>query len=193
MLATLPPREWASGRGEVAKYSLLGIGTALGGPPTADLPVDEQVARCAAVKASIVSSDEREGDRRMLLNYGHTLAHALEASAFGDGGVDLRHGEAVAVGLVFAALLARRLGRIDDESVARHRRVVGAYDLAAGLPEGSDPERLLTFMGRDKKAQGDLTFVLDGPQGVEVVHGITADDVVATLADMTTSPVGGTA
>jgi 5-deoxy-5-amino-3-dehydroquinate synthase len=191
VLATLPPREWASGRGEVAKYALLGISTPLGGPPTADLPLEDQVARCAAIKSAVVSSDEREGDRRMLLNYGHTLAHALEAAAFDDAGTDLRHGEAVAVGLVFAALLARRLGRIDDARVAHHRRVVGGFDLAVGLPAGSDPERLLTFMGRDKKARGDLVFVLDGPDGAEVVRGIAATDVVATLADMeSTAPAG---
>ncbi len=183
-LTTLPPREWASGRGEIAKYALLGIDTYLGGAPTADLPIDEQVARCAAIKAAVVASDEREGDRRMLLNYGHTLAHALEASAFGDDDTDLRHGEAVAVGLVFAALLARRLGRIDDARVAHHRSVVGAFDLATDLPAGRDPEVLLGFMGRDKKAHGDLTFVLDGPRGVEVVRGIDPDDAVATLADM---------
>ena len=193
VLATLPPREWASGRGEVAKYALLGIATALGGPPTADLPLEDQVARCAAIKAAVVSADEREGDRRMLLNYGHTLAHALEASAFGAEGADLRHGEAVAVGLVFAALLARRLGRIDDDQVALHRRVVGEFDLATELPGGTDPERLLGFMGRDKKAQGDLTFVLDGPSGVEVVRGVDRADVVATLADMESTASAGTA
>ena len=191
VLATLPPREWASGRGEVAKYALLGISTALGGPPTADLPLEEQVARCVAIKAAVVSADEREGDRRMLLNYGHTLAHALEAAAFDSDGTDLRHGEAVAIGLVYASLLARRLGRIDDARVAHHRRVVGEFDLAAGLPTGSDAEQLLGFMGRDKKAQGDLTFVLDGPDGVEVVRGIDRTDVVATLADMeSTAPAG---
>ena len=184
VLATLPPREWASGRGEVAKYALLGINTGHGGPPTADLPIEEQVARCAAVKAAVVAADEREGDRRMLLNYGHTLAHALEASAFDDTEDGLRHGEAVAVGLEFAALLARRLGRIDESQVAHHRQVVGQFDLATGVPAGSDPEQLLGFMGRDKKAQGDLTFVLDGPRGVEVVRGVDRADVVATLADM---------
>jgi len=189
-LATLPPREWASGRGEVAKYGLLGIDTDLGGAPTADLPIDEQVARCAAVKAAVVAADEREGDKRMLLNYGHTLAHALEAATFDDDTADLRHGEAVAVGLVFAALLARRLGRIDDEAVAHHRRVVGAFDLATELPRGRSAEGLLAFMGRDKKAQGDLTFVLDGPAGVEVVRGIDPADVVATLADMETERGG---
>jgi len=193
VLATLPPREWASGNGEVAKYALLGIGTDIGGPPTADLPIDEQVARCAAIKASVVSADEREGDRRMLLNYGHTLGHALEASAFDDDASDLRHGEAVAVGLVFAALLAHRLGRIDDARVAHHRNVVGAFDLAWALPSGNDPGRLLSFMARDKKAQGDITFVLDGPDGVEVVHGVDATDVVATLADMESAAPRGPA
>jgi len=137
-----------------------------------------------AIKSAVVASDEREGDRRMLLNYGHTLAHALEASAFDDPEADLRHGEAVAVGLVFAALLAQRLGRIDEAQVTHHRQVVGQFDLATSLPAGSDPEQLLAFMGRDKKAQGDLTFVLDGPHGVEVVRGIDRADVVATLADM---------
>ncbi|MGA2835947.1 MAG: 3-dehydroquinate synthase family protein [Acidimicrobiales bacterium] len=193
VLSTLPPREWASGNGEVAKYALLGIATDIGGPPTADLPIDEQVARCAAIKAAVVSADEREGDRRMLLNYGHTLGHALEASAFDDDDADLRHGEAVAVGLVFAALLARRLGRIDDARVAHHRSVVGAFDLASALPAGTDPERLLSFMARDKKAQGDITFVLDGPDGVEVVRGIDGADVVATLADMESVAPGGAA
>ena len=193
VLATLPPREWASGRGEVAKYSLLGIDTALGGPPTADLDLAEQVARCAAIKAAVVASDEREGDRRMLLNYGHTLAHALEAAAFGDRAQDLRHGEAVAVGLVYAALLARRLGRIDDVRVEDHRRVVGQFDLATALPGGTDPEQLLSFMGRDKKAHGDLTFVLDGPRGVEVVHGVDRGDVIATLADMESTAAAGSA
>jgi 5-deoxy-5-amino-3-dehydroquinate synthase len=192
VLATLPPREWASGRGEMAKYAFLGPRD--GGPDPAvvapdasllDLPLPEQVARCAAIKAGVVASDEREGDQRMLLNYGHTLAHALEASAFDPAsGLDLRHGEAVAIGLVFAAMLARRLGRIDDERVELHRRVVGAFDLSPLLPAGLDPDRLVFFMARDKKAHQDLTFVLDGPRGVEVVRGIDEDDVVATLADM---------
>ena len=191
VLATLSPRDWASGRGEVAKYALLGIPTGLGGPPTADLPLEDQVARCAAIKSAVVSADEREGDRRMLLNYGHTLAHALEAAAFGDADADLHHGEAVAVGLVYAALLARRLGRIDDARVEHHRRVVGEFDLATGLPPGTDAAQLVAFMGRDKKAHGDLTFVLDGPDGIEVVHGVDRAAVVATLADMeSTAPAG---
>ncbi len=188
VLSTLPPREWASGRGEMAKYAFLGPPDATADGSLLQLPLEEQVARCVAIKADVVASDEREGDRRMLLNYGHTLAHALEAAAFdrsdGDG---IRHGEAVGVGLVFAALLAHRLGRIDDGRVELHRRVVGAFDLSPLLPDGADPDRLMSFMARDKKAQHDLTFVLDGPGGVEVVRGVDEDDVVATLAAMAES------
>jgi 5-deoxy-5-amino-3-dehydroquinate synthase len=185
-LSTLPKREWASGRGEMAKYAFLGDP---GGPtPDAsliDLPLPEQVARCAQIKADVVAEDEREGDRRMVLNYGHTLAHALEAASFGiTGDPNLRHGEAVAIGLVFAALLARRLGRIDDDRVALHRRVVEAFDLRADLPDDIDPASVVSYMGRDKKAHHDLTFVLDGPRGVEPVRGIDEADVLATLAEM---------
>ncbi len=190
LLATLPPREWASGRGEMAKYAFLGVGAGPGGS-LLELPLAEQVARCVAIKADVVESDEREGDRRMILNYGHTLAHALEAIAFDpDAGLDLRHGEAVAIGLVFAALLARRLGRIGDREVERHRQVIGAFDLSPVLPDTVDPEQLFTFIGRDKKARHDLTFVLDGPDGVEVVHGVEEADVVATLAEMRRSESG---
>ena len=186
VLVTLPPREWASGRGEMAKYAFLGPDRASGGPPSLlGLSLADQVASCVAIKADVVASDEREGGRRMLLNYGHTLAHALEASAFGPGGsLDLRHGEAVAVGLVFAALLARRLGRIDDREVEHHRQVVGGFDLSWTLPADIDPGALVSFMARDKKAHHDLTFVLDGPDGVEAVRGITVEDVLATLAEM---------
>jgi 5-deoxy-5-amino-3-dehydroquinate synthase len=178
-LSSLPPREWACGRGEMAKYAFLGDA------PSADQPIDEQVARCVGIKAAVVGEDEREGGRRMILNYGHTLAHALEAAGLAEHpDWDLRHGEAVAIGLVFAALLAQRLGRIDEVRVAEHRSVIASFDLPTDLPRDADAEELVTFMGRDKKAQQDLTFVLDGPDGVEAVRGVAAADVVATLADM---------
>jgi 5-deoxy-5-amino-3-dehydroquinate synthase len=178
-LKTLPPREWACGRGEVAKYAFLGDA------PTADQPIEEQVARCVGIKAAVVADDEREGGRRVILNYGHTLAHALEGAALSEHHEwDVRHGEAVAIGLLFAALLARRLGRIDEARVQEHRHVLGSFDLPTDLPPDADAAELLQFMGRDKKAQQDLTFVLDGPDGVEPVRGVATSDVVATLAAM---------
>ncbi len=191
-LGSLPAREWSSGRGEMAKYAFLGEGLLEQGRPGAailGLPLDEQVARCVAIKAAVVSEDERESGRRMVLNYGHTLAHALEASSFGpEAKWDLRHGEAVAIGLVFAALLARRLDRIDDDRVALHRRVVAGFDLYADIPVGASARELVEFMARDKKARHDLTFVLDGPDGVEPVHEVDEMDVLATLADMGCAP-----
>ena len=189
-LSTLPAREWASGRGEMAKYAFLAESLpGEPGPPLLDLALEEQVARCVAIKAAVVASDERESDRRMVLNYGHTLAHALEAAAFGpDARWDLRHGEAVAVGLVFAAELAQRMGRIDGAKVALHRKVVGGFDLSDEMPAGASAEQLVAFMARDKKARHDLTFVLDGPRGVEPVHAVAEDDVVATLIEMGCAP-----
>jgi 5-deoxy-5-amino-3-dehydroquinate synthase len=161
-LATLPPREQRCGLGELAKYHWLG------GGQLDELPLDERVAACVRIKAEVVASDEREGGRRAILNYGHTLAHAIETA----GTYDLRHGEAVAIGLIYAAEVARRLGRIDDAAVAEHRRVVAAYDLPGTLPPGLDPDVLLDLFGRDKKATRGLVLVLDGPRGVEPVEGI---------------------
>jgi 5-deoxy-5-amino-3-dehydroquinate synthase len=184
LLATLPEPEWRSGRGEMVKCALIGAG------PLAGLPLEEQVARCVALKAEIVGADERDAGRRMLLNYGHTLGHAVEAAGLAAAGLGtagaepLRHGEALAIGLVFAALLARRLGRIDDGRVATHVELVSAEGLPTALPPGSDPELLLELMARDKKATGGLTFVLDGPRGVEVVPGVAVDDVRAALDAM---------
>jgi len=191
-LGTLPAREWSSGRGEMAKYAFLGEGLLEHGRPGAGilgLPLDEQVATCVSIKAAVVIEDEREAGHRMVLNYGHTLAHALEASSFGpEAKWDLRHGEAVAIGLVFSALLARRLGRIDDERVALHRRVVAGFDLHSDIPVGASARSLVEFMARDKKARHDLTFVLDGPGGVEPVHGVDEAAVLATLTDMGCAP-----
>jgi 5-deoxy-5-amino-3-dehydroquinate synthase len=179
-LTTLPPREWACGRGEIAKYAFLGDA------PAADQPIEEQVARCVAIKAAIVAEDEHEGGRRAVLNYGHTLGHALEGAALSGAHEDwdLRHGEAVAIGLLFAALLARRLGRIDEARVVEHRHVIGSYDLPTDLPRGAGATELIGFMTRDKKAHQDLTFVLDGPDGVEPVRGVAEAEVLATLTEM---------
>ncbi len=171
VLATLPPREYASGLGEMAKYHFLT------GVELADLPLDERVAECVRIKADLVVKDTTEKGERALLNYGHTLAHALEIA----GAHDLRHGEAVAVGLVFAAELARGLERIDDARVADHRRVVEGYGLPTTVDGDLDPATLVELMGRDKKAYDGLTFVLDGPRGPEIVTEVAARQVLAAL------------
>jgi 5-deoxy-5-amino-3-dehydroquinate synthase len=175
LLATLPEREWRCGNGEMAKYHFLT------GEDLLALPLDERIARCVAIKTEVVAADpqERTG-RRATLNYGHTLAHALEVA----GQFDLRHGEAVAVGLVFAAELAGTLGRIDPDRIAEHRRVIESYGLDASLPAGVDHDALLALMARDKKATDGLTFVLDGPDGVELVAAVDPSAVRAALTRM---------
>ena len=174
-LRTLPPRELRCGRGEMAKYHFLT------GDDLLALPEAERIARCVAIKAEVVAGDERESGRRALLNYGHTLAHALETAT----DHALAHGEAVGVGLLYAAHLARELGRIDDARVEDHYRVVGAaYELDTALPDGLSTAALITLMGRDKKALDGLTFVLDGPQGVEVVAGVAPVALEAAFARM---------
>jgi 5-deoxy-5-amino-3-dehydroquinate synthase len=174
-LDTLPEREVRSGRGELAKYHFL-TGTDL-----LALDLEGRVAAAVQIKVDVVAADEREDPTnlrgRAVLNYGHTLAHALETA----GRYDLRHGEAVAVGLVYAAELALRLGRIEADRVAEHRAVVSDYGLAATLPSDADPDELVTLMTRDKKALTGLTFVLDGPDGVEVVPEVDPTEARAAL------------
>ncbi len=171
-LATLPERELRCGLGEVAKYHFLT------GDDLLALSLDERVARCVAIKGSFVEQDERESGKRAFLNYGHTLAHALETV----GQHQLAHGEAVAIGLIFAARLARALGRIDDSRVDYHELVVGqTYSLQTRMPAGLDIDQLMTAMARDKKALQGLTFILDSPQGLEIVANISPEIVRSEL------------
>ncbi len=170
-LSSLPPADYRAGMGELAKYHFLGGGR------LDELPLPERVAASVRIKAEVVAADEREGGRRAILNYGHTLAHALETA----GRYGLRHGEAVAIGLVYAAEVAHALGRIDADAVAEHRRVVAGYDLATTLPAGSDPEELVDLFSRDKKALDGVTLVLDGPNGVEPVTGIDRQVLLAAM------------
>ena len=161
-LDTLPRREFQCGVGEIAKYHFLGGGR------LDQLPIDERVAACVRIKADVVMADEREGGKRAILNYGHTLAHAIETA----GSYDLRHGECVAIGIAYVAEVARRLGRIDDERVAEHHRVLAAYELPTKVPDQLTDEELMALFARDKKAIDGVTFVLDGPDGVETVVGV---------------------
>jgi 5-deoxy-5-amino-3-dehydroquinate synthase len=167
-LDTLPERHLRAGLGELAKYHFLGGGR------LDELELVERVVASVRIKAAAVEEDEREGGRRALLNYGHTLAHAMETA--GDHG--LLHGEAVAIGLVYAAEVGRLMGRINDSRVDEHRRVVAGYDLALRPPPDISFDDVRPLFGRDKKALTGTTFVLDGPTGPEVVTDVD-DDVLA--------------
>jgi 3-dehydroquinate synthase len=157
-LGSLPEREYVSGLAEVAKYGfsfepdLLDLLEAsLPAIAARDPEVLEAiVARSVAIKASVVASDEQDlADRRIMLNYGHTFAHALEALGNYEQWL---HGEAVSVGLVFAATLAREVGMLSAEEADRHRSVLSAL----GLPVSAafDPEAVEQAWAMDKKYRG---------------------------------------
>ncbi len=174
-LATLPRREWVNGYGEIARAHFIGAPGLLG------RPVAEQIAASVALKAGVVARDERDSHLRHILNYGHTLGHALERTT----DYALRHGEGVAVGTVFAGRLAGALGRIGPERVREHLDVVQGYGLPSALPVRVKPAELIAVMRLDKKSTNTgLAFVLDGPAGPELVPDVDEDLVLATLAAM---------
>ena len=163
-LKTLPEREMRCGLGEVAKYHFLT------GDDLLALELPQRIARCVEIKAKIVAADERESGGRALLNYGHTLAHALERSS----NFSLAHGEAVAVGMIYAAHLAHAMQRISQARVEEHYKVIGqTYGLKVKPDERVNRKELIELMRHDKKAVSGLTFVLDGASGIEVVSGVS--------------------
>jgi len=169
-LATLPPAEYVSGLAEVIKAGFIADPVILdlvesdpaaaarqGGPHTREL-----VERAVRVKAAVVSADPREtlptggGIGREMLNYGHTLGHAIEKVEH----FMIRHGEAISIGMVYAAELAQRAGRLPAELADRHRRILASVGLPIAYGDGSWPD-LLDAMKVDKKARGDrLRFVV---------------------------------
>ncbi|MFI8932320.1 3-dehydroquinate synthase family protein [Streptomyces sp. NPDC053474] len=178
-LATLPRRELLNGLGEIARCHFIGAADLRG------LPLVEQITASVTLKARIVEADERDTGVRHILNYGHTLGHALEKET----GYALRHGEAVAVGTVFAGRLAGALGRIGPARVAEHQDVVQHYGLPAALPAESDPAALLRLMRHDKKALTGLAFALDGPDGAELVSDVPREAVARVLEEMPRAPL----
>ncbi len=178
-LRTLPRQELVNGYGEIARCHFIGAGDLRA------LPLHEQIAASVQLKAGIVMRDERDAGVRHLLNYGHTLGHALERAT----DFEIRHGEAVAIGTVFAGRLAGLLGRIGERRVAEHHEVVAGYGLPTGLPAGVGASGLLALMRRDKKAvTGHLAFVLDGPDGAELVRDVPEAAVSDALAAMPRQP-----
>ena len=175
-LTTLPERELRCGLGEVAKYALMPGGQEVAAIIERDLAgvlgrdpevLADLVAACVAIKADVVARDpeERTG-LRATLNYGHTLAHALETGE----AHSLAHGEAVAIGLVFAANLAHALERVGADVPARVTSLMQQLGLPVAVSGGAlSAEDALVLMRRDKKSTGGLTFVLPGAGGLERV------------------------
>ena len=157
VLKTLPEEEFRSGLAEVVKHALLASPALFEhlerrGPEELDWILGQAIR----VKVQVVQEDPYEQDRRALLNLGHTFAHALEAAS----GFSLRHGEAVAMGLVAAAEVSARMGLCEPSLPARLAALLERLGLPISYPPG-DPEQVLSAMRVDKKARaGRLRFIL---------------------------------
>jgi 3-dehydroquinate synthase len=165
LLATLPTVDLVAGQAEVIKAGFIADPAILdlieadpAGAARADgAAIPELVERAITVKAEVVAADLKESFLREILNYGHTFGHAIEQVEH----YRRRHGEAVAVGMVYAAELARLTGRLDADLVARHRDVLASVGLPTAYEGKASWEDLLTAMRRDKKSRGaQLRFVI---------------------------------
>jgi 3-dehydroquinate synthase len=157
VLRTLPARTYRAGLAEAVKTAVM-LDATLFRKLEADVSrllrreeasVGRMVARCLVLKGRVVVADEREAGRRALLNFGHTVAHAIEAAT------DYRvaHGEAVAIGVVAEARLAERAAGFPHAHVRRIEALLSAFGLPVRSPAGLDPKRLALAMSRDKKTR----------------------------------------
>ena len=188
-LETLPRNDYAAGLAEVVKCGFIvdpAILALIEEDPEAagrfDGPHTRQlIERAIRVKADVVSGDLREAGRREILNYGHTLGHAIERNER----YQWRHGAAISVGMVFAAELGRLAGRLDDATADRHRAILTSL----GLPTTYDGQawpRLLDTMRVDKKSRADrLRFiVLDGLARPTVLEAPDPSLLVAAYSEV---------
>ncbi len=183
-LSTLPHREYVSGLAEVIKYGLTLDPELLRLVEDAE-PVrsrdpdflEEIVSRCAQLKGRIVSEDEMDTSTRAVLNYGHTLGHALEAHG---GYKRWLHGEAIAVGMVFAAELSREMGLLSEDVVAEHRRILQMHGLPVSAP--FDPEEIAKRWSMDKKhLHGQRWVLLSNLAEWKLVEDVGSSEIQAAL------------
>lgn len=182
LLETLPEAEWHNGFAEIIKYACIcdrelfdlletHSQQALSHAPAI---IDQLVARSVDIKCQIVAEDEFESGRRRLLNFGHTVGHAVEKLE------GIAHGQAVAKGMVVAAAFSRELGGLDPEAVARLVRLLGRYHLPVDIH--SDPAAISRYFRMDKKREDDtIHFILLNEIGAAVVKPLALERLSALL------------
>lgn len=186
-LRTLPRADYAAGLAEVIKAGFIAdpvildlIESDLAAAATPDAPfAQEIIERAIAVKAHVVGEDLTEQGLREILNYGHTLGHAIEKSER----FRWRHGDAVAVGMIFAAELGRRAGSLDDATADRHRSILEGVGLPTSY-DGAPWEALRATMAVDKKSRGArLRFVvLDALGSPRILDNPAEGDLVQAFS-----------
>jgi 3-dehydroquinate synthase len=190
VLSTLPDREYRAGLAEVVKYGVIQDADFFAYLEANVEPISRRdpgvltyiVERSCRLKADVVEKDEREETGlRAILNYGHTFCHAFESATNYE---TLLHGEGVAIGMMCAARLAQRLGRVDAAFVARQGKLLESLGLALAVPD-VPADDLIDLMYHDKKVdRGKLRFVLPTRMGhVELVRDVLSEDIEAALAE----------
>jgi 3-dehydroquinate synthase len=186
-LTTLPEREFREGLAEVIKY-----GAIMDAPMIADLErtldsilardpqvLEAMVARSLAHKAAVVSADEREGGLRKTLNFGHTIGHAIEASA---GYGKFLHGEAVAIGMVAAARLSVRYAGLSTDEASRLERLIARAGLPTEMPTDWQRDEFMRALKLDKKrVDGAIEFVLLAQLGHSLTKRLTINEMLSPL------------
>lgn len=186
-LLSLPDEELLNGLAEVIKYGVIYDSVFFDflesrredilGRKLAVL--EEVIEKCCAIKARVVEADEREADLRRILNYGHTIGHAVEAAS----NFTLAHGSAVAMGMVAAANIARNKGLLAESESARIRALIESYGLPVAIPAGYDHTEIIGYLKTDKKTVGGVpVFVLPTSIGTVVITDqVTEEQVRAVL------------
>ena len=182
-LSFLPASEFLNGLAEVIKYGVIYdrdffkfLEMTLNDILSLNLQVLEDViARCCKIKAAIVEADEKESDLRRILNYGHTIGHAVEAVS----GYSLAHGLAVAMGMVAAAELAVLKGILDPREKDRLQNLIEKFGLPVKIPAEYDRTRIRQYLLRDKKTiAGKPFFVLPTKIGRVIITEEVEDDLL---------------
>jgi 3-dehydroquinate synthase len=183
-LLSLPRREFVAGVAEIIKYGIIWdldlfdfLETYVRNVLDIDRdPVRHIIRRSCEIKADVVARDEREGGLRAILNFGHTIGHALETAT---GYTTFLHGEAVAVGMYVEAEIARLLGMISSEEVNRIRSLISACELPSAVPGDIDLDLFFASMKLDKKAvSGTLRFILPDRIGNVTIHSSVPESVI---------------
>src|SRR5271165_5423395 len=176
-LRTLGRREWNEGFAEVIKYGVIREKRILSELRNGAQSISDLVRRCVEIKGSFVASDERETTgSRALLNFGHTLGHAIEAVA---GYGTLLHGEAVALGMIAAAHVSAKRAGLPEEEIQELVSAISHFDLPTVLPRQLSRSDILKKVFADKKfADGQIRFVVTNRLGeARVAHDLTAEDL----------------
>ncbi len=186
LLQTLPQREFNNGLAEIIKYGIIEDPQLLAELEKNDLLAEQGevlekiIARCCGIKKAIIEIDDMEKGLRRILNFGHTIGHAVEASS----GYSVSHGEAVSMGMAAAALISEKLGYLSSLERERIVALEGREGLPTRIPESLSTDTIISHLQNDKKKQdGAVRFVLLKKCGMPFMNGAVPESLIRDVVD----------